>query len=183
MAEKTGKGLVSIGGKISAARKDKDVSLDFLANETGFSIQFLKEVESGSKMPSVGTILQISRALDIDSAVLLKEQESHLTNRISASTKRTENYAYKTLTSGGEKKYLKAFQVTIDARKEHSGVGYQHEGEEFVYVLQGKIELWVGENLNVLENGDSLHFNSGIKHKMKNLSDNDALLLVVLYAP
>jgi quercetin dioxygenase-like cupin family protein len=106
-----------------------------------------------------------------------------MSNRISASAKRTENYAYQTLTSGTEKKHLKAFKVTIDPMKEHSGVGYQHEGEEFVYVLSGKIELMVGDNKNILNEGDSLHFNSGIKHKMTNLIDQVALLMVVLYVP
>ena len=80
----------SVGGKIKKARLEKGVPLNFVANETGFSTEYLEKVESDETMPPVGTILQIARALDIDSALLLKEQESELTNRISASTKRTE---------------------------------------------------------------------------------------------
>lgn len=181
MTDKDENRTFSIGNKIQEARTSKDMTLDFVANETGLSTQYLSKVEEGAVMPSVGTILQISRALDIDSSPFLKGQETDLTNRISATTKRTENYAYKTLTSGTETKHLKAFQVTIDPLKEHSGVGYQHEGEEFVYVLSGKVEVLVGENKNILPKGSSLHFNSGIRHKMTNLSDEPALMIVVLY--
>ncbi len=176
-------GLVSIGEKIQKARIEKEMSLDFLANETGFSTEYLEQVESGGAMPPVGTVLQISRALDIDSAILLKDQDPGVESRIKAFTKRTENYAYKTLTSGIEKKHLKAFEITIDPLKEHTGVGYQHEGEEFVYMLKGKVEVLVGDNVNVLEENDSLHFNSGVKHKLTNLSDQTARLIVVLYVP
>ncbi len=175
--------LDSVGEKIRKARLSKDVALDVVANETGFSTEYLESVEQGDKIPPVGTILQVARALDIDSALLLKEQDMNLNERISASSKRTENYAYQTLTPGVEKKHLKAFQVTIDAEKDHSGVGYQHDGEEFVFVLSGKIEVLVGENVNKLEGGSSLHFNSGIRHKLKNPGEEKAELLVVLYVP
>jgi len=175
--------LVSVGEKIKRSRKEKNISLNFVANETGFSTEYLEKLESDEVIPPVGTILQIARALDIDSALLLKEQESDLTDRITASIKRTDSYAYKTLTPGVEKKHLKAFQVTIDPMQDHSGVGYQHEGEEFVYVLSGKVEVLVGDNVNILEEGDSLHFNSGIRHNLKNLSEERALLIVVLYVP
>ena len=183
MTKKSEGNLDSVGKKIKKARIEKDISLDFVANETGFSTEYLKKVEADGTMPPVGTILQIARALDIDSGLLLKEQESELTNRISASTKRTESYVYKTLTPGVEKKHLKAFQITIDPMQEHSGVGYQHEGEEFVFVLSGKIEVLVGDNVNVLDEGDSLHFNSGIRHNLKNLIEKTASLIVVLYVP
>ncbi len=175
--------LVPVGKKIKKIRLEKKISLDRVANETGCSIDTLKKIESGKEIPPVGTLLQISRALKIDSGFLLREQESNLKSRIKAYTKRTDNYAYKTLTPGAENKHLKAFLVTIDAMQEHKGVGYQHEGEEFVYVLSGKIEVQVGEHLNTLDKGDSLHFNSGIRHQLKNIDNKKAELLVVIYGP
>ena len=183
MPEKNTDELDSVGGKIKNARLTKGVALDFVANETGFSTEYLESVEAGEAMPPVGTILQIARALDIDSALLLKEQDTGMTDRISASSKRTDNYAYKTLTPGVEKKHLKAFQITIDPMQDHSGVSYQHQGEEFVYVLSGKIQVLVGDNVNILDEGDSLHFNSGIRHKLSNLGEGQAVLVVVLYVP
>jgi quercetin dioxygenase-like cupin family protein len=175
--------LPPVGERILAARKAKRFPLDRVANDTGCSVDYLKKIESGEVIPPVGTLLQISRALEIDSGLLLKEQEASAQSRLRAYKKRTENYAYTTLTPGAANKHLKAFRVTVDARKAHKGVGYQHEGEEFVYVLTGRIEVTVGTHVNKLKAGDSLHFNSGIKHKIKNMGDKKAELLVVIYTP
>jgi quercetin dioxygenase-like cupin family protein len=172
-----------IGKKIKKARTSKKFSLDHVANETGFSTEYLKEVESCKSIPPVGALLQIARALEIESGALLRESESKLESRVKAQTKRTDNYAYTTLTPGAENKHLKAFRVSIEAQQDHKGVGYHHEGEEFVYVLAGKVEVAVGEHLNTLEQGESLHFNSGIQHKMRSVSDEKAELIVVLYSP
>ena len=175
--------LVPVGKKIKQARTKKQISYDTLANETGFSVDYLKQVEAGKKIPHVGTLLQIARALEIDSGDLLKEDDSKLKSRIRAYTKRTDSYAYTTLTPGAENKHLKAFRVVVDPLQDHEGVGYQHEGEEFVYVLTGKIEICVGDHVNRLGEGESLHFNSGIRHSMRNIDESKAELLVVIYGP
>jgi len=174
---------VPVGEKIRKARTEKKITYDQLANETGFSIDYLKAVESGEQAPPVGALLQISRALRIDSGFLLKEEASRLQLRVSAYTRRTDNYAYTTLTPGAENKHLKAFKVVVPAMEEHEGVGYHHEGEEFVYVLSGKIEVTVGEHINRLAAGESLHFNAGIQHSLKNTGEEDAELVVVIYNP
>jgi transcriptional regulator with XRE-family HTH domain len=183
MAKKKADALVPVGKRIRKERLKKKMSLDRVANETGFSIGYLKEIEAGKKIPPVGTLLQLAKALEIDSGFFLRAQETSLRSRIQAYTKRTENYAYATLTPGAESKHLKAFEVTIEAMQDHKGVGYQHEGEEFVYVLAGKIELIVGDHINRLNVGESLHFNSGIRHKLRNIGAEKAELLVVIYGP
>jgi quercetin dioxygenase-like cupin family protein/DNA-binding transcriptional regulator YiaG len=175
--------LESIGQKIKKVRTKKKMPLDAMANETGFSIDYLKKIEAGKKIPPVGALLQIARALEIDSTFFLREEASNLQKRVRAYTKRTDNYAYTTLTPGAENKHLKAFKISIEPLQDHEGVGYQHEGEEFVYVLQGSVEITVGEHVNILEEGDSLHFNSGIRHRMRNISDIRSDMLVVVYGP
>jgi len=181
MLKKKADNVVPVGKKIKKIRVEKKISLKQIANETGCSIDYLKKLEAGKVIPPVGTILQIARTLQIDSGLFLKEQEADLNKRIKAYTKRTDNYAYTTLTPGAENKHLKAFRVTIDAMQNHKGVGYQHEGEEFVYVLSGKIEVIVGDNVNTLGKNDSLHFNSGIKHMLRNVGKKEAELIVVIY--
>ena len=183
MAKKKKDELESVGRKIKQVRTQKKIPLDTMANETGFSIDYLKEIEAGNKIPPVGALLQIARALEIDSTFFLREQATARQDRVRAYTKRTDNYAYTTLTPGAENKHLKAFKVSIEPMQDHEGVGYQHEGEEFVYVLQGSVEIAVGEHINVLDEGDSLHFNSGIRHRMRNISDTRADMLVVVYGP
>ncbi|MBU8910437.1 MAG: XRE family transcriptional regulator [Desulfobacterales bacterium] len=181
MAKK--KGIIPIGKRIRRARLDKKISLDTMANETGLSKEFIKKIESGDQRPSVGILLQISRTLHIDSSFLLKEQDDVAEERSRAYTRRTDNYAYTPLTPSAENKHLKAFRIVVGAEKSHDGVGFQHEGEEFAYVLKGSVEVQVGDHINKLKKGDSLHFNSGIKHDLRNTGKTDAELIVVVYAP
>ncbi|MBW1859510.1 MAG: cupin domain-containing protein [Deltaproteobacteria bacterium] len=183
MPKKKDPGPVPVGEKIKKTRQKKKITLDQVANDTGCSVNYLKQIETGKVIPAVGILLQISRALEIDSGLLLKEEASAVKERVKAYAKRTENYAYTTLTPGAKNKHLKAFRVTIDALKDHKGVGYQHEGEEFVYVLKGQVEIAVGNHLNPLKEGESLHFNSGIRHKLTNVGKKKAVLLVVIYTP
>jgi quercetin dioxygenase-like cupin family protein len=183
MAKKKTEPISPVGKKIKKLRTGKKITLDQLANETGFSIDTIKNIESGKERPPVGMLLQISKALEVDSSFLLKEQAGSTKDRARAFAKRTDDYAYKTLTPAAEKKHLKAFAISIEAMQEHKGVSYQHEGEEFVYVLSGKVEVTVGDHVNTLKKGDSLHFNSGIRHKLKNVGKKDAELLVMLYVP
>jgi quercetin dioxygenase-like cupin family protein len=174
---------LTIGGKIKKVRVEQKLTLECVANETGLSVDYLKEIEAGKAIPAVGAILQLARALQIDSTSLLKEPEAALEKRIQAQTQRTENYAYTSLTPGAENKHIKAFRVVVAAQQEHKGVGYHHEGEEFAYVLTGKVQVTVGDQVNTLAAGDSLHFNSGVPHKLRSISDERAELLVVVYSP
>ncbi|MGD8369188.1 MAG: helix-turn-helix transcriptional regulator, partial [Desulfobacterales bacterium] len=87
----------TIGSRIKKARAARKMDLDTMANETGFSTAYLERIESGTETPPVGTLLQVARALKIDSGALLRAQENQLHRRIRAYTKRTENYGYTTL--------------------------------------------------------------------------------------
>ncbi|MBF0118282.1 MAG: cupin domain-containing protein [Desulfobacterales bacterium] len=177
------KKITTVGERIKAVRLEKKITLDCMANETGFSIDYLKNIESGKTIPPVGALLQIAKALEMNSGFFLKEQDANLEKRVKAYTTRTESYAYMPLTAGAENKHLKAFRITIDPMTAHKGVGYLHEGEEFVYVLKGKVEVTVGDNVNSLSKDESLHFNSGIKHHLQNIGNDIAELVVIVYSP
>jgi transcriptional regulator with XRE-family HTH domain len=172
------------GKRFMKLRRDKKMTLKHLANETGLKTGYISQVEKGEVIPPVAVILQLSRALEIDSSILLREERKE-SGRKSAEDyqKRTEDYSYQTLTPEAQHKHLKAFRVFIDPQSEHKGVSYQHLGEEFIYVLKGEIEVMVGENRNIINPHKCLHFNSSIVHKLRNVSAEKAELLVVLYTP
>lgn len=173
-----------LGRRLMKLRREKNFTLNNLANETGLGAGYIAQVEKGEVIPPVAVILQISRALEIDSSLLLKEEKKRVGKQsVEAYQKRTEAYSYQTLTPEAKHKHLKAFRVFVDPKSDHKGVSYQHLGEEFIYVLKGKMEVTVGENKNTLGPGECLHFNSSIVHGLRNISDEKADLLVVLYTP
>jgi len=171
----------SLGERIRTMRKKLKVDLEQLAEKTGYTVQYLQEIEEGKASPAVGALIQISRALAVDSAALLSEEKKE--ERIRSYRKRTKAYSYQSLTPDAQDKHLWAYLVTLDPKKEHEMVAYKHEGEEFVYVLDGRVEIQVGQAVNVMKKGETLHFNSGIAHNLKNLSAKQSKLLVVVYTP
>ncbi len=174
-----------IGERIRELRQERGVTLKELANETGHSEEYLAKIEANEIFPPVAILIQLARALEVDSGIFLKDEagEERAARRASEQAKRTAHYSYTTLTPAAAHKHLKAFAITIPPHTVHEGVGYSHEGEEFTYVLSGRVEIVVGENVNHLSEGDSLHFNSAINHKLTNIGDTEARLLVVLYTP
>ncbi len=174
----------SFGAKMEQLRLTKKMSLEQLANLTGLSQRYLKDIEQGIANPSVSVVIQIAKVLSIDSGSFLSaEDEASERRRMESFFKRTQAYSYKTLTPDAEKKHMKAFLVTVDPKQDHKMVEYRHEGEEFVYVLRGEIEVIVGENQHVLKKEETLHFDSGTVHKLRNLTEEEAKLLVVIYTP
>jgi transcriptional regulator with XRE-family HTH domain len=170
--------------RLMKLRKERNLTLSHLANETGLSPKYLTQVEKGEVIPPVSVILQVSRALEIDSGLLLQQEKNRSGTRSAEDyEKRTSDYSYQNLTPEAKHKHLKAFKIFVDPRSDHRGVSYQHAGEEFVYVLKGRMEIWVGENRSLLSPGGCLHFNSSIVHKLRNISDEKAELLVILYTP
>lgn len=174
----------SLGKKIRSMREEKGLSLDDLSRDTGYAAALLNEVEEGRVAPPVALVLQLGRTFKIDFEELQDPQEKQASKiRTKSHKKRVASYAYVPLTHPGEEKHLRAYRVTIDPETEHKGVEYHHEGEEFVYVLDGGLTIQVGQNTTTLKKGGSIHFNSALHHKLSNPTKERAELLVVIYIP
>jgi quercetin dioxygenase-like cupin family protein len=170
----------SLGDRIRLMRERQRLDIGELADKTGYSQEYLMKIEEGKLSPPVGTLISISRALAVDSKTLLSEEKK---KRRQSYIKRTKAYAYRSLTPDAEDKHLWAYLVALEPKKQHEMVAYKHEGEEFMYVLEGKIQVTVGEQVYELKKGQTIHFNSGVTHNLRNLSSKDSKLIVVVYTP
>ena len=176
-----------LGQKLTSMRKRRNISIEELSGKTGLSVKHVREIEEGKGFAPVGDILKIARVLTVDPGDLLhsddhREKELEK-NRIRDFKKREEAYHYKVLTPQARKEHLRAFKVLIPPRSEHPGINYQHEGEEFVYTLKGEVEIQVGQKKHRLKKDQSLHFNSGIRHTLKNPGAVETVLIVTIYTP
>ncbi len=174
--------LKSVGQRIRLARQERGLSVPELANQVGCSDEYLEWVEDGQVVPPVALLLQLAKALQLDSATFLHAHDLSV-QRLEEAAKRTENYSYQTLTTPEADKHLMAFSVTIPPKMVHGGVGYQHEGEEFVYVLSGEVDITVDQDTKRLAQKESLRFNANLDHHLSNPGDGEAELLVILYIP
>jgi electron transfer flavoprotein alpha subunit/transcriptional regulator with XRE-family HTH domain len=170
------------GTKIKALREAHEWSIEQLAEATGQTPEFLAGVESGEISPPVAFLLRLSGACGVDPGTFLRDEEKTQIRdqRTQAYINRTRNYSYQTLTSGAEHDHLRAFMVTIEPHHDHKPVAYKHEGEEFIFVMEGELQFTLGRQIHVLKKGESIHFHSNIPHKLKSLSAQVTRCLVIL---
>jgi electron transfer flavoprotein alpha subunit len=183
----TGKNQKSatFGQRIKKLREDHKMTVVELAEKVGQPPEFIEQVETESLTPSVSFLLQLSKALQVDPSNFLTDQEKIQIGgkRQEAFVKRTQNYSYRTLTPGAADKHLRAFMVTIEPQEKHKMVEYKHPGEEFIFVYKGELELTLGSKVFHLKQGETIHFDSETKHKLRNISDEKCELIVTLYTP
>jgi mannose-6-phosphate isomerase-like protein (cupin superfamily) len=96
---------------------------------------------------------------------------------------RMENVFYETLTPKSRANHLTAFKITIQPFMEHQMVAYHHPGEEFLYVLSGELELNVSRRIQRLGAHQCFQFDSAKAHRLKSISSEPTVVLVVIYAP
>ncbi len=174
----------SFGERIRRLRKAKGISIEVLSHDTGYPEDFLEDIEEGKVAPPVAVVLQLSRFFNVDMEQLQAPRGKEAAKkRATSHKKRVESYAYKPLTKPGEQKHLRAYRVTIDPETEHKGVEYHHEGEEFIYVLEGGLKIQVGQKTSTIKKGSSINFDSSISHKLSNPNREKAELLVVIFVP
>jgi quercetin dioxygenase-like cupin family protein/DNA-binding transcriptional regulator YiaG len=177
----------SMGMKIGLLRKKSKMTIEELSEKTGLSVAHLTELEEGRGFAPVGDMLRIARVLTIDPSELLQKSGGRDRDlekrRISDFRMREQAYRYEVLTPQAKKDHLRSFRIMIPPHSEHTGVSYQHEGEEFIYVLKGTVEVTVGHTKHRLKKDETLHFDSGIRHMLKNPGSGTTVLIVTLYTP
>ena len=143
----------TIGQRIRLAREKSGLSIKDLADQAGCLDEYLEWVEAGQVEPPVALIIQLAKAMKLDSGAFLHADDSP-DRRLKEAAKRTEHYSYSTLTSADKNSHLMAFSVNIPPNTAHEGVGYRHEGEELIYVLSGEVEVTVGKEKSRLAEKD-----------------------------
>ena len=183
------KSMDDVGDRILRIREEKDLSLDEISKMTGFDVEFLSKIENKELQPQLGTVIKLSKALDSAFGRLVSgvgEKLYSITRKserrtISRSTSRKgakQIYTYKSLAPDVKGRHMEAFlvQLETDPGKEIS----LHEGEEFIFVLDGEVVLEIGEDKFELEPGDSAYYLSTTAHHIS-AKKGKATILAVLY--
>ena len=173
------------GAKVKRLRENNNFTVEALAQATGQSPDFIEKVEKDEITPSVSFLLRFAGALKVNPGTFLSREEKTMirNQRTREFIKRTQNYSYRTLSPGAENDHLRAFMITIEPKQAHKPVAYKHDGEEFIFVMEGDLRLTLGSKTHHLKPGESIHFNSGTPHKLKSTSNETTRCLVVLYTP
>jgi len=181
-----------IGRKIRELRKKAGLVLQDLSDRTGLSKPLLSQVERGVVSPPIATLLKISKALSVnigfffqdnyleEKVVLVRRDESKVID--SRYFGREESgYYYEALAYKKSKKNMEPFLVEFKRKKPEKLSYFSHEGEEFIYLLEGTLEFRTENEQYVLNPGDSLYFESSIPHAYRALERKNAKALTVVY--
>lgn len=179
--------------KLKEIRLGRKLTLEKLAQQTGLTKGYLSRIENSTQPPPIYTLSRISNALGIDISeffsptfdaipyqeITIGRRNKHkLTNRESS----PYGYVFEDLAPLKKGKNMEPFIVTvgfkrmIDVQKD-----FKHEGEEFIYVLAGKMEFFFNGESYILEEGDCAYFDSDKPHSGKSLGRKEAKLLIVIY--
>jgi transcriptional regulator with XRE-family HTH domain len=182
---------LSVGARVRAVREQKALSLEDVAQRTGFLESTIAQIESGEILPPLGDLVKLARALEMKMGYLLVQGVSkpytvvHKKSRKPISRFGSQKtvrygYSYESLAPEKQDRNMEPFLVTLEPTSQDEAPS-THEGEEFIYVLEGEIEVLLGENREVLQQEDSIYYDSSLPHRVRALGEQNARIVAVLY--
>jgi len=184
-----------LGAKVRQLREMRELSVDQLAEQSQCHADLLQRIEDGELVPSLTPLMNLSRALGVrlgtllddephDGPVLVKAGQLPGVIRFSGkdpvATK--SNLDFYSMGAGKKDRHMEPFLIDVQPRSGGKPPLSSHEGEEFVYVLSGQIEINYGKTVYNLEAGDSIYYDSIVPHDLHALG-GPARILAVVYAP
>lgn len=185
---------LQLGKRISKLRSARGYTQDQLAAATGFTKGYLSKIENSKVIPPIGTLVKIAQVLDTDVADLLEPEssdEQHEAVCVVRSWQRESvikggtsfGYDYTALAHKRHHKMMEPFIMVFPSQVDRD-IRFEHEGEEFMFILNGEIEFEAtidGRNKTwILSPGDSVYFDSRAPHRGRSLN-GEARALVVIY--
>lgn len=183
-----------VGERIRAFREKQELSLADLAGRTGLEESFLSAVESKDLYPSLGPLLKIARALGVRLGTFLDdhvsrdplivrvgERTSEMAMRVDGSL--NASHMYSSLGRGKTDRHMEPFFITMNPEPEADKKLSFHEGEEFIVVVSGQVQLTYGREVSILNPGDSIYYNSVVPHNLSAAGAEPASIYAVLYFP
>lgn len=185
-----------LGAKVRQLREQRELTVEQLAEQSHCHLDVLSQIEAGELVPSLTPLMNISRALGVrlgtllddephDGPVLVKAGQSPNVVRFSGKDPQAKNSNLDFFSIGAGKKdrHMEPFIIDVQPRGGEAAPLSSHEGEEFLYVLDGSIEISYGKTTYQLETGDSIYYDSVVPHDVHALGGDVARILAVVYAP
>ena len=182
-----------LGDKIRKRRQERRLTLQELADLTGLSKPLLSQIENDQVTPPLATLLKIAKGLrvgihfffedegDRRKYVLTRGEEGMVSQRRPKSDA-PEGYRYRSLAPGIRHKQIEPFLVEFDLKEWQDSCFYNHDGEEFLYILEGELEFHYGEKVMRLIPGDSIFYDSSTPHGYVSMGEKKAKAVAVLYS-
>ena len=186
-----------IGSKIKGIRETKNLSIEEIAERSGLSVEQITSIENDQNLPSLGPLIKIARALGVRLGTFLddsdalgpvvtraadRERDSSISFSNGATDAR-KHMEYHPLAQQKAGRHMEPFVIDINPNGQQEYQLSAHEGEEFIYVMSGEVEIAYGKETYTLKEGDSIFYDSIVKHHVHGAAGKSAKILAVVYIP
>jgi transcriptional regulator with XRE-family HTH domain len=185
-----------VAGKITTLRESLGLSVDDLAERSGCDTSTIVALESGEVAPSLTPLIKLTRALGVRLGTLLDDEtelgpivtrkgDAEAVSRLRdlETVSDAGVLGFFSLASGKASRHMEPFLIDVHPAEPGAHKLSSHEGEEFLYVLEGAIEVEYGKEIQVLAEGDSIYYDSIVPHQVRAAKSASARILAVVYAP
>jgi transcriptional regulator with XRE-family HTH domain len=178
-----------IADKIRRIRKSQGLTLAQFGESVGLSKGLLSRIENNQVSPPIATLSKIAGGLGVPIGLFFDEAESdQKTYAVTLKKRRTPvirrgtqiGFSYYSLSSLGIRHFIEPLVVKYPVIEKEPTKLFDHPGEEFLFVLKGKIDLIYGKEKIALNAGDAVHFDSSIPHRGQNAGKQESECLVVV---
>jgi len=191
--QKTDVKELNLGLKIRRLRQELRLTLQDLSDLSGLSKPLLSQIENDQVIPPIATLLKIAKGLKVGIHYFFEEEEDRRkvvlmrNDQLKFSRRRSGNdspqsYLYHSLAPGMRHKSMEPFLVAFETGEWDDSQLYSHEGEEFIYLLEGELEFHYGSDVMVLQPGDSIYYNSAEPHGYISRGEKSATAVAVLFS-
>jgi len=179
----------SVGDKIKKIRETKGISLEELSSRTGFPVELLSQIENRTVSPQIGTIIKLAKSLNTvfgsltseegeNTYSIVRQSERKVVSR--SASQREHHYTYMTLASDVKERHMESFIVKLEPETPDQELSV-HDGEEFIFVIDGEMKVRLGEKVEVLSTGDTIYYLSKVPHLVTSNRDEPTYILAVIY--
>lgn len=184
-----------VGKRIKSLRESQSIGLEEMAERTGLDAMQITRIENDKELPSLAPLIKIARALGVRLGTFLDDRNalgpviSRKTSRkegVSFSTNQTASHThmdYYSLSADKSGRHMEPFIIRVAPRQAGEFHLSSHEGEEFIFCLEGAVEVTYGEDSHILEEGDSIYYDSIVAHHVHASDARGAKILAVVYTP
>ncbi len=180
------KEYVNIARRLLGLREALDFSIEDMAKAVGVELKTVELYESGTHEIPVGYLLKVAQACGVDTTALISGTDSHLVlhSLVRAgkglSVDRRKDYDYRSLAYRFKDRKMEPFEITVNPKTEDELNFAEHTGQEFIYCIEGVLEVRLGSAIHELSVGDSLYFDSRTPHAMRALGSGVARFIDVI---
>lgn len=185
-----------IGEKIKSLRTSKEMTVEELSRAAGLTVDQITRIEENTDIPSLAPLIKIARALGVRLGTFLDEMDGEVgpvvcrkgeaDDTISFSNNATDarqHMHYHSLSRSKTDRHMDPFIIDIEENGVAEFAQSAHEGEEFIMVMSGMVEITYGKNTYVLNEGDTIYYDSIVPHHVHSYQGQAARILAVIYTP